>query len=82
MINATNDDLHGFASEKQRLKYDPLRDYSLMTNDETDKMFGELIRGGSMDDFKEKLDDRSDQPLYVQELTSYRDDMDYFGNLI
>ena len=34
MINATNVDLKERSSEKLRLKYDPLRDFSLLTNEE------------------------------------------------
>ena len=77
MINATNKDLTQNASEAQRLKYDPLRDYSLLSNDETGELFGKLLRGEDLSAFKEKPDDRSKQPKYVQELQSYRDDMEY-----
>lgn len=48
MVNATNKDLGQNGSEKLRLKYDPLRDYSLLTNDETGKLFGQLMRGESL----------------------------------
>ena len=40
-------------------------------------MFGKLMRGQDMSEFQEKVDDRTKQPKYVQELTSYRDDMEY-----
>ena len=77
LINATNKDLQDYGSETLRMKYDPLRDYSLLTNDETGDLFGKLMRGEDLSEFKEHIDDRSKQPKYIQELTSYRDDMEY-----
>ena len=77
MINATNDDLTNYASEKQRAVYDVLRDYSLMTNDETDKLFRTLVKGGDVSEFQEQIDDRSKLPKYTQELLSFRDDFEW-----
>ena len=77
MINAKDRDLTDFADEKQRMKYDPLRDFSLYTIDETEDMFGKLVEGKNMADFKETVDDRSKLPKYLQELISYRDDFEW-----
>ncbi len=77
MINAKDVDLVKHASESQRMKYDPLRDYSLFTLKDTAKMFSTLVQGKDMSDFKETVDDRSKLPKYLQELISYRDDFEW-----
>ena len=77
MINAKDRDLKGYADETQRMKYDPLRDFSLYTFDETDQMFSNLVQGKDLSAFQEKPDDRSKLPKYYQELISYRDDFEW-----
>ena len=77
MINAKDRDLKEYSSEAQRTKYDPLRDFSLFTFDETDNMFSTLVEGKDLSAFQEKADDRSNLGGYMQELISYRDDFEW-----
>ena len=77
MINAKDRDLKEYSSEDQRMKFDPLRDFSLFTLKDTDTMFSNLVQGKDLSDFKETVDDRSTLPKYLQELISYRDDMEW-----
>ena len=43
MINAKDRDLKEYSSEEQRMKFDPLRDFSLFSLSDTDKMFSNLV---------------------------------------
>ena len=85
-FNANSDDEIKW-SEKQRKWFDGLRDYRILSDEESNTLFKKLARGEDISQqFGAREDDRSDLSTYQKDLLNWRDFFEYvqdetFGSL-
>ena len=77
LFNPTAEDLKYTEGSKSHYK-DPVRDFKLMSKEESQKLFSQIVTGKDISNvFQEHNDDRSKLPKYEQDLLQWRDYYEY-----